>query len=162
MPTTPPPAPPPLPLAGTCACTTIRFHLTAAPLFTHCCHCTRCQRETGTAFALNAVIESTHVVLLSPTAPAGVLVPSDGGHGQTIFRCPACYTPVWSVYGAGSDKISYVRVGTLEAEVRPDIHIYTRSKKAWVGLEGGVPAVEEFYDKEGFWPEESLERLRRV
>ncbi|KAF2815098.1 uncharacterized protein BDZ99DRAFT_435224 [Mytilinidion resinicola] len=153
---------PTLPLPGACACGTIRFHLTRAPLFTHCCHCTRCQRETGTAFALNALVERAHLALLSPTRPVGVPVPSDSGAGQTIFRCPACYGPVWSVYGDGANKIAYVRAGTLEGrEVRPDIHIYTRSKRGWVGFgDEGVPAVEGYYDNREYWPEASLERLR--
>ncbi|KAF4877725.1 hypothetical protein K4K49_009974 [Colletotrichum sp. SAR 10_70] len=52
------------PLKGGCACGNIRYALTAAPLVVHCCHCTSCQRETGTAFAVNAVVEGELVTLL--------------------------------------------------------------------------------------------------
>jgi hypothetical protein len=48
-------SPPVFPLEGGCACGFVRYRLEARPLIAHCCHCTSCQRETGTAFALNAV-----------------------------------------------------------------------------------------------------------
>ncbi|GJC87080.1 hypothetical protein ColLi_09918 [Colletotrichum liriopes] len=57
------------PLEGGCACGNIRYSLNASPLVVHCCHCTSCQRETGTAFALNAVVEGDEVTLL-PSAPS--------------------------------------------------------------------------------------------
>jgi hypothetical protein len=41
---------------GGCTCRFVRYRMTSRPLFVHCCHCRWCQRETGTAFALNALI----------------------------------------------------------------------------------------------------------
>jgi hypothetical protein len=57
------------PLAGGCCCGLTRFQLTEPPILVHCCHCTSCQRQTGSAFALNAVIESTALVTLPAAAP---------------------------------------------------------------------------------------------
>ncbi|KAK2022969.1 glutathione-dependent formaldehyde-activating [Colletotrichum zoysiae] len=57
------------PLEGGCACGNIRYSLNASPLVVHCCYCTCCQRETGTAFALNAVVEGDEVTLL-PSSPS--------------------------------------------------------------------------------------------
>jgi len=54
-----------LSLEGGCTCRAVRYRMTSAPLFVHCCHCRWCQRETGAAFALNAMIESDRVVLLT-------------------------------------------------------------------------------------------------
>ncbi|OHE93601.1 glutathione-dependent formaldehyde-activating [Colletotrichum orchidophilum] len=62
------------PLTGGCACGNIRYSLNASPMVVHCCHCTSCQRETGTAFALNAVIEGDEVTLL-PSAPSSYVSP---------------------------------------------------------------------------------------
>ncbi|KAL2839507.1 hypothetical protein BJY01DRAFT_219243 [Aspergillus pseudoustus] len=59
----------PFPMEGGCPCGLIRYRMESAPLIVHCCHCTSCQRETGTAFALNAVIESELVTSLPPAAP---------------------------------------------------------------------------------------------
>ena len=53
------------PMAGTCSCRGVRYRMTAAPLFVHCCHCTWCQRETGSAFVLNAMVEAECVEVLA-------------------------------------------------------------------------------------------------
>jgi hypothetical protein len=147
-----------LPLCGGCTCRAIRYELRSAPIFVHCCHCRWCQRETGSAFVINALIEADRVVLTLGT-PSVVLTPSNSGKGQKISRCPTCCVAVWSNYG-GRDAIRFVRVGTLDEPDRlaPDIHIYTASKQPWVVLPEGVPAVPEYYDAKQYWPQPSLER----
>jgi hypothetical protein len=147
------------PLEGGCTCRAVRFRLASRPLFVHCCHCTWCQRETGAAFALNAMIESERVQLLSGE-PELVDTPSASGAGQRIARCPRCRVAVWSHYAGAGAAVRFVRVGTLDEPARlpPDIHIYTASKQPWVVLPGGMPAVPEFYELNAFWPAESLAR----
>ena len=147
------------PLEGGCTCRAVRYRLVSRPLFVHCCHCTWCQRETGAAFALNAMIESERVELLSG-APELVETPSPSGAGQRIARCPRCRVAVWSHYAGGGSAISFVRVGTLDEAGRlpPDIHIFTSSKQPWVVLPPGTPAVPEYYDLKVHWPPESLAR----
>lgn len=148
---------------GGCACGTIRYRLTSAPMFVHCCHCTSCQTETGSAFVINALIEPERVELLAGE-PEPVATPSASGKGQVVFRCPSCRVALWSVYGGAGDLIRFVRVGTLDAPGRlpPDIHIYTRSKLPWVRLPDGVPAVEAYYSSAELWPAESLERRAKA
>jgi len=149
----------PLPLDGGCTCRAVRYRLLAAPLFVHCCHCRWCQRETGTAFALNALIETSHVQILSG-APQLIDTPSASGAGQRIARCPRCRVAVWSHYAGAGIKATFVRVGTLDDPdtLPPDVHIYTASKQPWVALPPGVPAFTEYYDARGLWPAESLAR----
>jgi hypothetical protein len=179
-------------MEGGCACGLIRYRLETRPLITHCCHCTSCQRETGTAFALNAVIESTLVTLLpsstptvpasaeSPAKPAGpapaipdknqvvepelILTPSESGRGQNIARCPRCRVAVWSNYAGAGAYCRFVRVGTLDEawRVGPDVHIYTRSKRDFVRLDDRVPQFREFYPREEVWREESIERWEAI
>jgi hypothetical protein len=143
---------------GGCACGAVRYRLATAPMFVHCCHCRDCQRQTGSAFVLNALIETDRVGLLSGD-PEAVGVPTDSGRPHRIFRCPACRTAVWSEYG-GRAVFCFVRVGTLDdpAALPPDVHIYTRSKLPWVALPHGVPAFEAYYDAKTLWPAASLER----
>ena len=143
---------------GICSCGTVRFRMTSAPLFVHCCHCTDCQRQTGSAFVLNALIEADRVEILAGE-PEPVTMPTESGLPHDIYRCPKCRIAVWSTYG-GRTKIRFVRVGTLEnpAALPPDVHIYTRSKLPWVALPEGVPAFEAYYDSKKLWPAESLER----
>jgi hypothetical protein len=144
---------------GGCTCRAIRYRMTSAPMFVHCCHCRWCQRETGASFALNAMIEADRVVVLQGQ-PEIVNTPSDSGKGQKIARCPHCRIALWSNYAGGGDAVRFVRVGTLDEPDRlpPDIHIFTASKQPWVMLSSDTPAVEEYYDRDKYWPRESLAR----
>ena len=150
-------------LDGGCACGAVRYRLNDAPMFVHCCHCTSCQTETGSAFVLNALVESERVAVLKG-APAPVLIPSESGKGQQVWRCPDCLVALWSNYGGAVDVLRFVRVGTLDAPAAlpPDVHIYTRSKLPWVELPDGVPAFEAYYDSKTLWPAASLERRKAL
>ena len=147
------------PVEGGCTCRALRYRIASRPLFVHCCHCRWCQRETGASFALNAMIEADRVVLLQGE-PELVITPSNSGKGQKISRCPHCRIAVWSNYAGAGDAVRFVRVGTLDQPDRmpPDIHIFTASKQPWVVIPHGMPAVDEYYDRNAFWPKESLER----
>ena len=150
---------------GGCTCRHVRYRMTSKPLFVNCCHCRWCQRETGSAFVINAVIEADRVELLAGE-PEAVMTPSASGKGQKIWRCPECRIAVWSNYSGAGDAVRFVRVGTLDDPdaMPPDIHIFTMSKQPWVVLPEGAIAVAEFYDIPKTWPAASLERgkaLRR-
>jgi len=149
-------------LEGGCACGRLRYRMHSKPMFVHCCHCRDCQRQTGTAFVLNALIEADRVELLSGD-PVRCAMPTDSGRPHRVFRCPDCGTAVWSEYG-GLTKLRFVRIGTLDdpTALPPDVHIYTRSKLPWVTLPAGVPAFEEYYSSREVWPAESLERRKAV
>ena len=148
---------------GGCACGQIRYRLSCEPMFVHCCHCKSCQRETGSAFAVNAIIETDRVVLLSGK-PETVLTPSDSGKGQKIVRCPTCHVAVWSHYAGPDDKVSFVRAGTLDNPGRtpPDIHIFTDSKQPWVLLPSDTPSAAIYYDRQDHWSQDSLKRRKAV
>lgn len=142
-----------------CTCGKVRYRLTNTPLFVHCCHCRWCQRETGAAFALNALIETHYVEILSG-APVAMPIPSESGKGQIIHRCPGCQIALWSQYAGAGPKFSFVRVGTLDNPdaCPPDIHIYTQSKQPWVVLNPAIPAMSQYYRRSQYWPEANLKR----
>lgn len=144
---------------GKCTCGAVRYRLTSRPLFVNCCHCTWCQRESGAAFALNAMIESDRVEVMG-IEPIVVDTPSASGKGQRIARCPQCYVALWSNYAGAGDAVRFVRVGTLlePGRLPPGIHIFTSTKQPWVLLPPDTPAVPEYYDRKRYWPKESLER----
>ena len=148
-------------LEGGCGCGEVRYRLTTSPMFVHCCHCLNCQRQTGTAFVLNMLIEASRVELVAGT-PTAVDVSREHGLHR-IFRCPRCQVAVWSEY-SGRSEVLFVRAGTLDdpAAVSPDVHIYTRSKLPWVTLPASVPAFEEYYDTAKLWPPESLARRKAL
>ncbi|ROZ69688.1 GFA family protein [Ramlibacter sp. WS9] len=147
------------PLEGGCDCKTVRYRMETRPLFVNCCHCRWCQRETGASFALNAMIEADRVTLLGEE-PEVVDTPSASGQGQKIARCPKCRIAVWSNYSGAGPSVRFVRVGTLDEpdHLPPDIHIFTGTKQPWVMLPPGTPAVAEYYDRNEYWPAESLAR----
>lgn len=150
-------------LEGGCACGAVRYSMGREPMFVHCCHCTSCQRETGSAFVINALVESDQVQTVKGD-PAPLMTPSESGRGQQIWRCPDCKVALWSNYGGGRDVLRFVRVGTLDdpGQLEPDIHIYTRSKLPWVRLPDGARAVEAYYDTRDVWPTESLARRKAL
>lgn len=150
-------------LEGGCDCRHVRYRLLSTPLFVHCCHCRWCQRESGSAFALNAMIEADRVVDLG-VPPELVDTPSDSGLGQQIARCPHCRIAVWSHYAGSGPVTKFVRVGTLDEPDRlpPDVHIFTASKQPWVQIPDGQPAFPEYYEREGLWPPDRLARRQAL
>jgi hypothetical protein len=148
------------PREGSCACGEVRYRLLSDPLFVHCCHCLNCQRQTGSAFVINLLIEADRLELFA--GPQPVEAPRDDGSPQRIFRCPTCQVAVFSEYGW--PELRFVRGGTLAdpRDIQPDVHIYTRSKVHWVTLPASVPAFEGYYDSSSLWPAASLERLGAI
>lgn len=144
-------------------CGELRYRLDCAPLVVHACHCRWCQRESGSAFALNALIESEHLTLLRGE-PEMLATPSASGLGQQIARCPRCHIALWSHYAGSGPLVSFVRVGTLDKPdlQPPDIHIYTSTKQPWVILPADQQAFPEYYDLAECWSPESLARATEL
>ena len=151
------------PLEGGCDCRFVRYRMESRPLFVHCCHCRWCQRESGASFALNAMIEADRVTNLGGELEI-VDTPSASGKGQLIARCPRCKVAVWSNYAGAGPVVKFVRVGTLDNPdaLPPDIHIFTASRQPWVVIPPGQAAVPEYYDRNEYWPAESLERRKAL
>ncbi len=116
-------------MEGHCSCNRLRYRVEKKPMIVHCCHCSWCQRETGSAFVINAVIETDAVKVLSGTSET-IDTPSASGKGQKITRCNVCHVAVWSQYSGAGENIRFLRVGTLENpdECPPDVHIYTSTR----------------------------------
>jgi hypothetical protein len=147
-----------MPREGGCSCGAVRYRLASEPMFVHCCHCLNCQRQTGSAFVVNLLIEADRLEVLAGE-PQPVDAPRDDGSSQRIYRCPACQVAVFSEYGR--PQVLFVRGGTLDEPtgITPDVHIFTKSKVGWVTLPESTPAVEIYYDRHELWPAASLERL---
>jgi hypothetical protein len=147
-------------LTGGCFCGAVRYRL-SPPMFVHCCHCKDCQRQTGSAFVINAIIETDRIEFSGELVP--VTMKTDSGRPHDIYRCPTCQIAVWSDYGR-RPLIRFVRVGTLDEPglLPPDVHIFTRSKLPWVGLPKDVPAFDVYYDMKALWPVASLARREAI
>ena len=146
---------------GGCGCGQVRYRLTVEPMIVHCCHCSWCQRETGSAFVVNALVESDSVELTAGE-PEMVTRPSTSGKGQPTAFCPTCRVALWSHYADAGPSVRFLRAGTLDdaASIAPDIHIFTSTKLPWVVIPEDAAAVPEFYRFSEVWSPESLARFK--
>lgn len=146
-------------LQGGCACAAVRYRLKSGPMFVNCCHCADCQRQAGSAFVINAIIETDRIEVLCGEIESTAM-PTDSGRPHLVYRCTACGTTIWSDYG-DRKVMSFLRATTLDdrGAIAPDAHIFTRTKLPWVVLPEGVRAFEVYYDPRKEWSPESLERL---
>lgn len=149
------------PITGHCACSAVQFKLRQAPMFVHCCHCLACQRETGSAFAVNALIETSAVEITAGTLET-IRIPTASGKGQLRCQCDRCHTVLYSHYAGAGTAIAFVKVGTLEQpdRIQPDIHIYTATRQPWIRLPDDLPTSEAFYRFADHWPEDCLNRYK--
>ena len=157
--------------SGSCFCGAVAYRISSPPMFVHCCHCRDCQKQTGSAFAVNGIIERDRIELLSG-APEPVEMKTDSGRPHDIWRCPACLSALWSDYGRRRVLV-FLRLATLDDPGRfpPDVHIFTRSKLPWVDLSRPAPGATTgqpakvcavYYDMKAEWPPESLARREAV
>jgi hypothetical protein len=151
------------PAEGGCDCGAVRYRMRTEPLFVNCCHCRWCQRETGSAFVINAIIESDRLELLNQK-PEIVNTPSASGKGQKIARCTRCRIAVWSHYAGAGDALSFVRVGTLDNPdlLPPNAQIFTDTRQPWIVLSPDIPVFEQYYNFKEMWPAESIARLKAL
>jgi hypothetical protein len=154
------------PLTGACSCGGLSYTIKASPMATHCCYCNECQRDTGSAFALNLVVEGTNIFITNGERIA-IKVPSHSGGGKLVTRCAKCYGAVWTHYGGSGQMLAFVRLGTLDEESKkslpnPDIHIFTEKKLPWVVLPEGCKSSSQYYKWREVWKEESLGRLDAI
>ena len=149
-------------LQGRCACGAIYYKLGAPALIVHACHCRDCQRLTGSAFVINLWMEKRFVEASGP-APKSFRLAGGSGQSHDVFFCGDCGTYLWSRYHGAPGDALFVRAGTLDQPeaVKPDVHIFTRSKLPWLQLPEGVPAFETFYKIDQVWSPESQERLKQ-
>lgn len=145
-------------MQGRCSCGAVRYRLTDRPLIVHCCHCSWCQRESGSAFAVNAMIEADRLQVEDAVEEAAL--PSASGKGQIVARCAACGVTLYGHYAGSGRRTAFVRVGTLDdpSGCPPDVHIFTSTRLPWVALPPGVPAFPEYYRASEVWRPEALAR----
>ena len=131
-------------------------------MFVHCCHCHDCQRLSGSAYAINGMVE-THALSVEGSVRV-VQVPTPSGNGQEIHRCASCGTAIFSHYLIRDRRMAFLRVGTLDdpSLCPPDVQIFTESKQPWVPLRDDLPVFEKFYTIKDVWPADAYARRMQV
>ena len=120
---------PDLPLSGGCLCGGVRYEVTAPPASAGYCHCTRCQRRTGTAASAQARLAAGSFRLLSG---AELVHEYQSPHGFAKCFCSNCGSALWSK-DAGSGEVMSVRLGTFDAGhgIRPQFRAFVTYAAEW-------------------------------
>ncbi len=127
---------------GGCLCGAIRYRLSDEPLSVYACHCTDCQRQTGTSFALSMIMRRSALDLLQGE-PRRYAVTVAGGHEKHGAFCATCATRLWGE-PSKFPRVVVIRPGTLDDAtwIRPIAHIWTRSAQPWVAIPEGTLTFE--------------------
>ena len=131
-----------LPLTGGCLCGAVRFEVTEEPEYASYCHCTRCQRRTGTAASASARLVPGSLRVLSGEDALGAWAPADGFH--KVF-CSRCGAHLWSRHPTDPSIVS-VRMGAFDEDpgVRPSHRQYVAYAAAWEPIpDDGLPRYPE-------------------
>jgi hypothetical protein len=130
-------------IKGGCLCGNIRYESTAAPVLSAVCHCTQCQKQSGSAFSTNLVVPAQAFKL---TAQVPSVFVDAGGSGLSLKRhfCGRCGSPVYSELEA-QPGVVVVKAGTLDdpSSTSPQIHIWHRSAQPWVAVPEGAACFDE-------------------
>ena len=131
-----------LPLAGGCQCGACRYIVTVAPLTLYVCHCTECQRQSGSAFGLSMPTPRAGFAITAGT-PVTWRRAAASGRAVECAACPTCGTRL-AHFPTRNDAIVNVKPGTLDDTrwLRPVGHLWTRSAQPWVEIPAGVIAYE--------------------
>ena len=125
-------------ITGGCLCGQVRYTLAAEPAFQVVCHCTNCQRQSGSGFSVNLGVPKAALTItgtLKTYTDRG-----DSGHPVLRRFCPDCGSPILSEIAA-DPGLAILKAGTLDDSsiVRPQRHIFAASRHAWIALPGDVP-----------------------
>ncbi len=129
-------------LTGSCGCRAVRFEVAAPFLSASYCHCTRCQRRTGTAASANARAKPGSVRVVGGERELRTWAP-DGGF-EKVF-CGECGSALFSRPPDSTDYVG-VRLGAVDGDpgIRPQWHQYTDYAPAWEELpDDGLPRYPE-------------------
>lgn len=132
------------PRDGRCQCGAVCFTVTGRPVLVFACHCTACQRRSGSAFTVSMVVADRHFRLTRGTLAAQTRV-ADSGAPLTHRFCTGCGTPILGAErGSAPDLYQAVRVGALDdvSGIVPTMHCWTRSAQAWVAIPAGPRSFE--------------------
>ena len=133
----------PVPLTGGCLCGAVRYTVSVPITELRMCHCRDCQKSTGTAGSVNAMVKSDTMKITQGT-PKRYTVTADSGRTLHRFFCGDCGSPLFSRRELTPEN-SGLRIGTLDAEhaagMKIVAHIWTKSARPWAHI---APGTQQF------------------
>ena len=126
------------PYTGRCFCEAVQYHITGEPLTFYACHCTDCQKRSGSAFGLSMWVNRSAIEVTHGDAALQISL----GHHDRLRHgrvCIQCHTRLWSE-PENRPQLAVVRPGTLDntSWLRPVAHVWTKSAQAWFEFPAGV------------------------
>jgi hypothetical protein len=127
---------------GGCQCGQIRYRITGEPAAVVVCHCSECQRQSGSAFSMSVSIPRDAFSILKGTMKSFARL-SDAGRPMAGFFCPECGTRIYHASEVTPDVVR-LKAGTLDdtAWLAPTMHFWTRSKQPWFEVPSNARAFE--------------------
>lgn len=125
---------------GSCLCGSIQFLLKGEITDIIHCHCSKCRKASGSAYATNGFINSKDLVL---TDNKNTLTYYEGSEGKRKYFCKNCGAPIYSSNSLSSDRLR-LRLGCLDSDIteRPISHNFVTSKANWEDLSAELPHNE--------------------
>jgi len=132
------------PREGGCLCGAVRYRVTGAPIRTSVCHCTFCQRRTGSAFGIGVYVKKQDFQLLKGELKSYEHRSDESGRWLRVEFCPKCGNPLtWTLEVMPEGR--GVAAGSFDDQswIKPERHSWTRSKHPWVEIPHGVETFEK-------------------
>jgi len=128
-------------LTGSCLCNAIQYQITGELGPTMICHCSKCRKASGSAYAVNALVNTEDFEVVS-----GQEFISEFESTPNVFRafCKHCGSPLYSRRSSMPDAIR-LRLGTMDSAVaiKPEAHIYVDSMAEWDHIYDDIPQYSE-------------------
>lgn len=120
-----------LPLRGACQCRAVRYEISQEPLTIYACHCTDCQRQSGSAFSLSMIVPREAVTIVAGQ-PKEWIRRTESGRLVSCLLCGDCGSRLYH-NPKTNEAITIVKSGTLDESrgLDPVGHIWTRSAQSW-------------------------------
>lgn len=130
------------PQHGGCLCGDVRYRVAEDPVTLYACHCTDCQRQSGSSFALTMIVRRGGVELVQGSPSEYSIELPDGRRKRAKFCC-RCATRLFGP--SSTDGLVVVEPGTLDdaSWLRPVAHIWARSAQAWFSIPEGALRFEK-------------------
>ncbi len=127
---------------GGCLCGAVRFEISGAIRNIVCCHCSRCRKAQGSAFATNGIVQAAAFTIVSGQDE---LTGYESTPGQTKYFCRICGSPIMSTNASQPGRVR-VRLGTVESDIteRPMAHIFVSSKANWEEIGDDLPRYDGY------------------
>jgi hypothetical protein len=124
-------------------CRKVKYELRGPPKVVYYCHCGKCRKQSGSAFATNVVVAAQDLVF---TAGADAIASWVSSPGKRRYFCSGCGSPLYS-HGERTKHIVSVRCGTLDSDlpIRPSVHAFVAHKAAWDEIDDDLPQYPEYF-----------------